>query len=116
MISVIYGAAPIISNTPVVSYLLELACRSQNIMNIELGRSGLLALPRQWLLGRFYKDAEPLLRQEAEWEYRRLLEVARQLDRDLFQRFVSGGLHSEDAQLREVAEEWLEEGDEPGLL
>jgi hypothetical protein len=59
----------------VLSYFLELACQAQNILNIELGRASLVALPRNWLLEKIEEASKPLLDENDEWEYRRLLEV-----------------------------------------
>src|SRR5262245_49081148 len=69
----------------VLAYLLEYACQAQSELNIMLGRKALLAIPRDWLLKHITAAAEPLLELEDEWEYRRLLELYWELDRELTQ-------------------------------
>jgi hypothetical protein len=95
----------------VVQYLLELACRAQNIRNITLGRTALLALPRVWLLAHIEHYAEPLLQLKEEWEYRRLAELYEQMDDDLVRRLVIRGLASPNEGIQEAAQEyqaWLQ--------
>lgn len=87
----------------VVTYFLELALRCQNNLNIELGRAGLLALPREWLVLRLLTDLEPFLLLEEEWEYRRLLEVVHQLDKNIFSTMIAHGLGSSNSEIRETA-------------
>ena len=89
----------------VLRYLLELACQAQNIRNITLGRTALLALPRAWLLRNIEHYAEPLLHLEDEWEYRRLAELYEQLDDDLIRRLVVRGLATPSEAIQEVARE-----------
>jgi len=71
---------------------IELACQSQHIGNIEIGRYGILALPRGWVLQHIEILAEPLLQSEDEWEYRRLIEVYWSLDKDLTRKLAKQGL------------------------
>jgi ATP-dependent RNA circularization protein (DNA/RNA ligase family) len=92
-----------------ISYLLEVSCRAQNARNIELGRRALLSLPRDWLLGRIERIAQSTLDLEDEWEYRRLLELYRALEESLAQRLAARGLGSLNAEVREAAEDFLEE-------
>lgn len=92
----------------VLQYLLELACQSQNIANISLGRMALLTLPRHWVLGTIERTAEALLDLEDEWEYRRLLELYQLLDRTLVHHLVALGLTSPNRAVRETAQERAE--------
>ncbi|MCI0645539.1 MAG: hypothetical protein L0346_11720 [Chloroflexi bacterium] len=80
------------AQSAVLEYLLSLACQTQNILNIELGRAGLLALPREWLITHLESAAGPLLESNDEWEYRRLLEVTWKLNSQLVRRFVLRGI------------------------
>jgi len=89
----------------VLSYLLELACQSQNILNIDLGRAGILALPKSWLLENIESVAESRLNLQAEWEYRRLLEIVWKLDRELVRKMILKGLDCPNIGVREAAEE-----------
>lgn len=93
----------------VLSYFLELACQTQNILNIELGRASLIALPRDWLLKNIEKAFEPLLQNNDEWEYRRLLEVCWKLDRGLVNKLVFWGLDNMHLEIQENAKECLAE-------
>jgi hypothetical protein len=92
----------------VLSYLLELACQAQNMRNIELGRTALLALPRAWLLDRIEAAAEPLLELGDEWEYRRLGEVYLGLDQELVRGLIARGRDSQDEGIKEAAEDFLQ--------
>lgn len=85
--------------------LLDCVC-AQNARNIILGRAGLLALPRAWLLARIKVAAEPYVERNDDWEYRRLLEVYDQLDPMLVHRLVQRGLHHPDPAMREAAEDF----------
>ena len=91
----------------VVDVLLTLACQCQNMLNLELGNAGLLALPRPWLLARIEADAAPLLELDDGWEYRRLLEVYERLDPALARRLAERGATSSNDEIREAADDWL---------
>jgi hypothetical protein len=91
-----------------LEHLLELCCRASHITNIELGRAGLLALPRAWLMERLPAAAEPLLRLEEYWEFLRLMEIVEALDADFLRTLIERGMRSPDPEVREVAEEWRE--------
>ena len=92
----------------VLTYLLELACQSQNVLNIELGRKALLALPRMWLLAHIEEDAEPLVQLNDEWEYRRLLEVYSKLDSTLTRKLAMRGIDNSDIGIREACKDFLD--------
>jgi hypothetical protein len=99
-------ATPILDpsvSVEVVSYLLELACKSENILNIDLGRAGLMALPKTWLLEHVQTIAQSRLDLQDDWEYRRLLEVAWKLDRGLVEMLTEQGLSSSNVDVREAA-------------
>ena len=90
----------------VIAELLEYACQLQNNLNIELGRAGLAALPREWLLARIEPALEPLFATDDDWEYGRMLEVAELLDAALTRKLIRRGLESENEEIREAAEDW----------
>jgi hypothetical protein len=92
----------------VLAYLLELACQAQHIANIQLGRNALWKLPREWLLAHIEIAAEPLLQLQEEWEFRRLLEVFWELDRELVRKYANQGLKSQNPDIREASEDFLE--------
>lgn len=93
----------------VLSYFLQLACQSQNALNIDLGRASIIALPNDWLLENIEEVSEPFLQTNDEWEYRRLLEVYWKLDRGLAQNLVIQGLKSTNSEIKDVAREYLDE-------
>jgi len=90
------------------AYLLELACQSQNIKNIQVGRIAILSLSREWAVREIEIFAEPLIRLEDEWEYRHLGELYEKLDVGLLRRLVARGLVSRNPAIRETAHELLE--------
>ena len=91
-----------------IAYLLELSCQCQNIRNITLGRMALWALPGQWLLERIELVAEPLIRLNDDWEYRRLLEVYWRLDKSLVKKLALQGLDNPNPEIREAGQECLD--------
>lgn len=93
----------------VISYFLELACQCQDTLNIELGRAGLLTLPKERLIGKMESVAEPILELNDEWEYRRLLEVSWKLSDKLVRKLALRGIGSDNAEVVEIAKECLEE-------
>lgn len=83
--------------------LVDLASISHS--DIELGRQGILSLPKTWLLENIEKIAEPLLKNGTDEEYRRLLELYIQIDRELTERLAKRAQH-EDSDIREVGEDF----------
>lgn len=82
---------------------IQLACQPQNAHRIVAGRKQVLAVPRAWVLQRIEKVATECLDLTDYWEYRRLLELAGDLDPDLPQRLVQLGVTSDDEDVREAA-------------
>jgi hypothetical protein len=85
---------------------LEYACRCQSLPAIRRGRTEILSLPRAIVLEVIESVAAEKLPLSEEWEYRRLLELYRELDTGLLQRLVASGLVSADADIREAAEDF----------
>lgn len=85
---------------------LEQACQAQNALNIQLGRHGLLALPREWTLRHLDAAVAEQLNLDDAWEYLRLLEVLSQLAPERMPALIERGRSSPDAEVREVAEDW----------
>jgi hypothetical protein len=82
---------------------LLLACQPSSIPLIEQGRTEVLALPRIFVLEALESMAATSLNLNDDWEYRRLLELARRLDPAMVQRIVKWGLNSADPDVREAA-------------
>lgn len=89
----------------VLDYLLEMSCQATNMLNIQLGRDGLLGIPRNWLLVRIEEAAAPLLALNEYWEYLRLLEVYELLDDNLSRRLIAFGLNSPEPDIKEAAQD-----------
>jgi hypothetical protein len=90
----------------VVSTLLSRACQSQNDANIILARQAIAAIPQPCVS----RVLEPSIRRGVdladEWEFRRLLELLREIKSDLLSTFITFGLTSNDADIREAAEDF----------
>ncbi|MFB2977093.1 hypothetical protein [Microseira sp. BLCC-F43] len=84
--------------------LVDLASVSHS--DIELVRQAILSLPKTWLLDNIEKSAEPLLKNGTDEEYRRLLELYIQIDRDLTERLAKRALQHEDPDIREAGEDF----------
>lgn len=92
----------------IVKELLLLACYSTSIANIEIGREGLVELPRDWLREHIDSIAhEALDLMNDEWSYSRLHEVYKLLNFDILQKkLIQEGLQSTNADIQESAQEW----------
>ena len=90
----------------IVTTLLKYACQSQRISNITLARKALSRIPRPCLSAVLEESIEKGVDLTDDWEYRRLLELLRDLNSDLVSTYVSRGLTSEDAEIREAAEDF----------
>lgn len=84
--------------------LIDLASVSQS--DIELCRKVILSLPKNWLLANIEKSAEPLLQDGTDEEYRRLLELYLDIDRELTKRLAHRAVEHDDPDIREVGEEF----------
>lgn len=85
---------------------VQLACQPQIASRIVAGRQQVLALPRGWVLANIEAVAAASLDLSDDWEYRRLLELASQLDADLVLRLVPLGLASSDPEVRAAAQDF----------
>ncbi len=85
---------------------VELACQPQNSGLIEKGRKEVLTFPRLWVLKHIEQVAMASLDLSDYWEYRRFLELIALLDPGLLGRYVTVGLSSTDADVRESAEDF----------
>ena len=91
----------------ILSEFIELACQCQNIRNIELGRAGIWALPKNWVLDYIEEVAEPMLQQNDEWEYLRLFEVYWHIDESLVKRLAMRCLDCCDSEIQELGKDCL---------
>ncbi|XWK88347.1 MAG: hypothetical protein U7127_29895 [Phormidium sp.] len=84
--------------------LVELASVSHS--DIELCREAILSLPKTWLLVNIENSAEGLLADGTDEEYRRLLELYINIDKNLTEKLVKRALQHEDADIREAGEDF----------
>jgi hypothetical protein len=74
---------------------------------IQVPRDMILSLPRDWVLARIEREAEPFLRDGSDDEYQRFLELYELLDRDLAFRLARRAAAHSDADIREAGEDYL---------
>jgi len=86
---------------------LSLACQTQNIANIELGRAGILAMPTKWVAARIVPVAMAVLDFGDEWEFRRFLELLGLIDCRLARAFIAGVKVGLAEDLREAVDDVL---------
>lgn len=84
--------------------ILQLA--SVGHSDIEGCRKAILSLPKTWLLENIERSAKPLLKDGTDEEYRRLLELYIEIDRELTETLVRRALQHEDQDIREVGEDF----------
>jgi hypothetical protein len=74
--------------------------------DIELVRRAILSFDKVWLLENIESQAEFVLENGADEEYRRLLELYIQLDDKLTQRLTTKALQHQDIDIQEVGEDF----------
>lgn len=94
----------------VLRFLLTSACWGQGSESIGLGQDGIRALPRHWVLSELMSAVDETISMDDEYEYRRLLELARLLDlpHEIASGLLARGLESADLDLKETAEEFAD--------
>jgi transcription termination factor NusB len=81
---------------------------SQAHRNIEAARKIIHSLPREWVLDNVESVAESILQDGTEDEYRRMLEMYRELDGDLTQRLARKATEHPDRDIQEAGFDFLE--------
>ena len=81
--------------------------------SVLIFREAIASLPRDWVLSRIERTAEPLLRDGTYDEYRRLLELFIKLDRDLALRLARRAAVNPDEDIREAGLDFLDVLGEP---
>ncbi len=71
-------------------------------------RDAILSLPREWVIENIETAAEPLLRNGTYEEYRRLLELLIEIDRDIALKLAHTAAEHPDYDIREAGEDFLE--------
>ena len=76
--------------------------------DIALCRQIILSLPKEWVVSNIESCAEPLLAKGTDEEYRRLLELYVDLDRNLALRLAKRALQHNVPDIREAGEDFME--------
>lgn len=71
-------------------------------------RALVVRIPREWVLERIEPVMEPFLSTGDPDEFRRMLELAWELDRELLLRLSNQAIHHPNAEIREAGEDFLE--------
>ena len=87
----------------IVNTLLEEACQSQHIGKITAARKAMLTLPRAWLSGVLPDAIGEAVDLSDEWEYRRLIELLRELKSDLYHVYIAFGIAAGSGEIYEAA-------------
>jgi hypothetical protein len=90
----------------VVTRLLSRACQSQNDANIVLARQAIAAIPQPCISRVLERSIRRGVDLADEWEFRRLLELLREINSDQLSALITFGLASNDADIREAAEDF----------
>lgn len=99
---------PIDKAREILSILLEFACKGQTHAYINISRKLILQIPLNWLLENFIIVVETTIDLNDEWEYRRMLELASYISKELLKWGVDIGLNSKDTEINEAAEDFKE--------
>lgn len=99
---------PIDKAREILSILLEFACKGQTHAYINISRKLILQIPLNWLLDNFIIVVETTIDLNDEWEYRRLLELASYISKELLKWGVDIGLNSKNTEINEAAEDFKE--------
>jgi release factor glutamine methyltransferase len=83
------------------------ACVNQNVGHINLGRWGILQMPRDFVAPRLESALLEVGARGDDWEVRRALELATLVDATLATRVARVVAGRDDSELREIASEWL---------
>jgi hypothetical protein len=102
-LSQIGGIPPEIARK-ILGVMLSSACDATNIGVIVAGRSIIAQLPHAWLKAHLIEVARTTLNLNEEFEFRRLLELLREVQPTLMADVIRDGLGSPDADVRKAAE------------
>jgi chemotaxis regulatin CheY-phosphate phosphatase CheZ len=89
----------------IVNTLLKQACESQHLGNIASARKALLRLPRAWLSGMLQDAIREVVDLGDEWEYRRLIELLKELNLQLFESYIDYGMAAGSGAIFEAAKD-----------
>lgn len=100
---------PRVAQERAVDFLLQSACFPSNMLSIELGRAGLLVMPKAWLVSQLREAIARNGLLADDWAYRRLLEVVCKIDLNLVRELVEFGIDSSNEDIRDAAADCRED-------
>lgn len=97
------GELPDGAGRRIVDALLKQACESQHLGKIISARKALLRLPRAWLSGALQDAINAVVDLGDEWEYRRLIELLKELNLPLLDTYLDYGIAAGSGAVFEAA-------------
>lgn len=97
---------PYDKSVKIFKLLIQYACSSQNIAAIELGRKKIKEINIQWVNKELPIVANQCICFDDEWQYRRLLELVKDINPELLEWAISLGVNSINEEVREAAEDF----------
>jgi hypothetical protein len=105
-----WARLPVLRDAAILRDFAELACTTQHMANINIGRWGALAMPRDFVLAELPAMLATIVAGGDEWELRRALELGALIDRAaLVPPLVALGAACADPGSREAAAEFAED-------
>ena len=90
----------------IVSLIMQYCCAAQHVGGITAGRNAFKQLPADWVSKHLSEIIDESVNLADAWEYRRLLELLNESNRDLLQAYVTEGLKSKDPEITEAARDF----------
>ncbi|WP_020571714.1 hypothetical protein [Neolewinella persica] len=92
----------------IISHLIDLACNTQNIININIGRYFLQKSSKGWLMKRLKRLIRSFLVNGDYWNYLRALELLSTIDNSLTKEIATKAVQHEDLEIQEVGKGFLD--------
>ena len=91
----------------IISHLIDLACNTQNIANINIGRYFLQKTSKDWLMKRLERLVKSFLENGDYWNYIRVLELLSTIDKSLTKEIATKAIQHKDLEIQEVGNDFL---------
>lgn len=91
----------------IILYLIDLACNTQNLANINIGRYFLQKTSKVWLMKRLKRLINSFLKNGDYWNYIRALELLSTIDRSLTKEIAIKATQHEDLEIQDVGKKFL---------
>lgn len=95
------------SSDKIIFHLIDLACNTQNIENINIGRYFLQKLSKDWLMKRLKRLVKSFLKNGDYWNYLRVLELLSTIDKSLTKEIATKAVQHKDLEIQEVGKGFL---------